>query len=504
MYRIFLIGLVMLLACPASLLAKPVEVLVYPSGAMVTEQSTEAVVAGALTLSLPEAADPDSLKISTVGSKAAISGLRYESVLETAGDYRELREQIDATKEQLQAVEDERQAKARTLDLWRAPLGAKFQTAGEFQKLADMMLANTEKLYKAQSRLDQEEKAIKKKLGELEKKLSDATSRQKRNWLVHVALTGAQATEVLRYSYRVRNADWHPLYTLDARPQEKSVLWNWSAQVRQGTAVDWKDVRLLLATAEPIFTLTPPGIEPWIVREARLYSPPPMASDRSMAKSAQLEAVTQNFGAAAPEPKRQAGTLFDIYDLGRQTLLAGASYKLDIRKGTWPATFDYLIRPLESPQAFLSAKLEFDEMLPMPSGQAAVLVDGVFVGHREFALQEKKLDLPFGNDPQIQVKVTPTREADEGGVFSHTRSQAWHWAVEITNNKNIPVKLRIEDSTPQIQDKRIKLTKTSTGNAAQEDHLAQWEIELQPGAKQTVSYGYKIEYPADMQVELGR
>ena len=203
-------------------------------------------------------------------------------------------------------------------------------------------------------------------------------------------------------------------------------------------------------------------------------------------------------------PIRRAGTLFDIYDLGRRTLLAGDNYQLEIRKGAWQAQFDYLTRPLESPQAFLSAKLEFDELLPMPSGQAAILVDGVFVGKKEFALLEKKVDLPFGNDPQIQVKVTPTRQADEKGLFSRDRTQAWHWRIEITNNKSMAVKLRVEDSLPQIEDKRIKLTGTTLADATKEEQLAKWEIALPPGAQKILDYGYTITYPADMAVELGR
>jgi len=85
MKRICLAALTILLVCPASLLAKPVEVLVFPSGAIVTEQSSAAVADGAVTLSLPAVADPDSLKISTVDSIAAIGGLQFASVLETGG-----------------------------------------------------------------------------------------------------------------------------------------------------------------------------------------------------------------------------------------------------------------------------------------------------------------------------------------------------------------------------------------------------------------------------------
>ena len=503
MHPIRLVILISLLIFPSVLLAKPIEVLVFPSGAIVTEQTSLAIIDGAVKLSLPAAADPASLKVSTQESSATIGGLQFESVLETAGDYQELKDRIEATRDQLQAVEDRRQARARALALWQAPLGGKFQTADEFRKLSDLILASSEKLNREHSQLAKEKKEIEKQLRELERKLAEATSRQKRSWSVRVALNGAKEKETIRYSYRVRNADWDPVYTLDARPGDRQIRWDWQANVRQSTAVDWRNVHLLLATTEPVFTLTPPENAPWIIRETRYYpaSPAPVAR-----KSVLMEAeLAQDMAAPAEEaPVRRSGTLFDTYDLGRQTLLAGENYQLKIRQGTWPAQFDYLTRPLQSPQAFLSAKLEFAELLPMPSGQAAVLVDGVFVGTREFALLVKKFDLPFGNDPQIRIKVTPTREADEEGLFGRDRSQAWQWRIAITNNKNVPARLRIEDSLPQIQDKRIKLTETLTGEADRDKHLAKWGIDLPPGGEKTIDYGYKIKYPADMRIDLGR
>jgi len=505
MKHMHLIILALLLLCPASLLAKPVEVLVFPNGAIVTELSSVTVFDGTATLTLPAVADTASLKIATVDSQGSISGLQFESVLDEDGEYQKLKDRIEATKEKLQAVEDLRQAKARTLDLWKAPLGEKFASADEYRKLAELMLTQTETLYQQHSQLARQKKEIEKELQELERKLADATNRQKRHWSVQVTLNDAGAKETLRYSYRVYQADWEPIYTLDARPAEKSVVWDWTAKVRQRTAADWNDVQLLLATAEPVFTLTPPENQPWIIREIHYYPAPAAESfmPGRLAKAAPMEAE-MDILAEEPAPARKAGTLFDVYDLGRQTIVAGEIYQLNIRNGSWPAKFDYLVRPLQSPQVFLLAKLEFDELLPMPSGDASILVEGVFVGKKDFALMEKKLDLSFGNDPQIEVKVVPSREAAEEGLFGGDKSQTWRWRLDLTNNKNIPVTLRIEDSLPQIEDKRIELVEASTGKQDKEERLAKWEIELPAGAKKSVEYGYKITYPAEMQVELGR
>jgi len=509
MLRIHVLALTLFLVVPTSLLAKPVEVLVFPSGAIVTETSQLTVADDSVTLTLPASADPSSLKIATVDSKATVRGLQSDSVLDEDGEYQKLKDRIDKTREQLQTVEDQRGAKARTLELWKAPLGEKFATAEEYRKLSELMLVQTEKLYKQHSQLTREKKEIEKQLQELERQLAEATGRLKRHWSVKVALNGARAKETLRYAYRVYQADWEPVYSLDARPAEGQVAWDWAAALSQSTASDWKDVQLLLATAEPVFTLTPPENRPWIIRAQRPYpaaAPAVMYEARRMARApAQMDAEMDSLAeVAAPEPVRQAGTLFDVYDLGRQTILAGEIYQLGIRQGSWPAKFDYLVRPLQSPQAFLLAKLEFAELLPMPSGTASIQVEGVFVGKKNFALLEKKLDLAFGNDPQIAVKVVPTREAAEAGLFSGSKTQTWRWRLDLTNNKNIPVTLRIEDSLPQIEDKRIELVEAATGKEDKEELLAKWEVELPAGAKKSVEYSYKIKYPAEMDVELGR
>lgn len=506
MNRLILVALTLLLATPAALLAKPVEVLVFPSGAIVTEQASVAVTDGTATLTLPAVADPNSLKIAAQQSSATVSGLQFESVLEPPGDYQQLQKQVEATREKLQGVKDRLEARERALSLWQAPLGGEFQSAAEYQKLAELVLANSEKLKLEHSTLTKESREIEKELRELERKLAEATNRQKRTWAVTVTLAGAKPSETLRYSYRVRGATWAPVYILDARPAERSVRWDWTANLRQQTGADWQDVQLLLATAEPVFTLTPPENQPWIIREVRTYpATQSIALGKSVGAAApQMEMIQDSFADAEEPPARRSGTLFDIYDLGRQSVKAGKNYQLNIRMGSWPAEFDYLARPLQSPQAFLLAKIEFDELLPMPSGQATVLVEGVFVGKRPFSLLENKLDLSFGNDPQIAIKVTPTREADEAGLFGSDRSQAWQWQVAITNNKNIPVNLRVEDPLPRIENKQIELVETLTGKQDKDEHLAKWEIELPPGGKKTLDYGYKIKYPGGMQVDLGR
>lgn len=500
-----LVPLLLILISPSMLMAKPIEVLIFPSGAIVTEESAEEVNAGAVTLTIPAAADPASLKVSIVGGKAVLSGLKYQSILSPKGNYQELEAQIEVAKDQAQSIEDQRKSKAMALALWSRQVGAEFTTANEVEKLGALILNSSESLYIEHSKLEKEKKAVDKRIRELEKQLSAATGQHQRVWAATVSLKGAGRTETLRYSYRVGNTTWSSNYTLNALPAEKNVLWSWTAHVRQQTAVDWENVSLLLATAEPVFTMTPPVAGSWIIRESRPYRSRPSAAKALMESSDSVAGFYEE-KVAVPDsaPSRNAGALFDIYDLGQKTILAGQDYQLDIRNGAWPAKFANLARPLKSPQAFLSAKLELEELVSMPSGNAAILVEGVYVGQRGFSLLEKKFDLPFGNDPQIAIKVTPKRESDEIGILGNDRSQTWNWEIEVTNNKTVPVELRIEDVLPEIQDKRIELVQSLTPEGTQEKHLVFWEVNVPAGKQKQIDYSYTIEYPGDLAIELGR
>ena len=501
-----LLSLLVLLLCPTVLLAKPIEVLIFPSGALVTEESSEPLSNGRALLFLPSVADPASLKISPLTADLQINGLRYESVLEESGNYQQLEAQLEAAQDKKQFLGDQTSSKMMALDYWKQQLKIDLKSPEEAKAMGSLVLESSEPLFADISKLEKDKKQLDKEIKELQRQLAQATGQQSRKWVVSVDLSGAGNLAELRFSYRVSNASWSSLYTLDARPNENQVAWTWVGAVQQATGQAWNNVQLRLATAEPLFTLTPPAVGSWIIREQHSYPAAKSVANRQMVAMEMAEDQAAMAPAEVP-PARMEGALFDIYDLGRQTIEPGKTYQLNIRKGTWPATFSYLVRPIQTPQAFLSAKLAFKDLLPLPGGQASLLVDGVFVGKRPFGLREKTIDLAFGNDPGVAVQVDSERESDESGLISKDRSQQWTWGLSIVNHKSHPVKVRIEDSYPQVQDRRIELSEirtTASAGVTREEGLAFWEVEVAAGNAKHIEYGYKVTFPAEMPVDLGR
>lgn len=507
MRQTFFILLCLLLSA-ATAFAELRDVLIFPSGALLTETATLAITDGNATFELPGAADPESLRIGLAekGIAAGIVNLRTASLLKPAADLSRLEKQLDEKKTARQGLQDQLQISRLGLSYWDSQKSQQLEDAEDIAALGEMIVTSAAPLQRDISRLNRELAAIDKEIRELEQQVARSTGMNNRVWQVTLDIATKLAQIPVSYSYRVGNATWTPLYSLDARPAEKQVNWTWKAAVQQATGRDWNNVNLRLATREPRTTLTPPEVGTWVIGEHRVYP----AASRQMLKSEAVvaEMDTASFAGAPSENEvsRDEGTLFDIYNLGQHSIKAGATYDLVIDGGAWPATFSHLARPLISPQAFLTAKLQFDELVPLPSGQATLLVDGVLIGKKPFSLQEKEQDISFGSDPGIAIRVARENIADQKGLFSKTRSLEWNWSISIANNRPNQVDLRVEDSYPQVRDKRITLEENYPADNApeREENLVFWSLTIPAGTESHLSYGYRISYPDELSVAPGR
>ncbi len=504
MKKLLLVTILLMVSGPA--FAIPKEVLIFPSGAIITEETQLKVQAeNQAELTLPMAADPDSLVISTAKGDPKIINLQVDSKLINQSGYQELESRLQKTKLELQQVIDNLEIKKLALGYWNTQHTQKLENIEDIQALGKSILTEAGPLKAQVSQLDREKTLLDRQIREMERQLQEKTGNQNRVWKVSVTLDRFSQTVNATYSYRVQGANWQSLYALNALPQKNAVEWSWRADIAQSTGVDWVDVKLLLATKEPRTTLTPPPIGRWLIREQHVY---PSARQKSFGDKAVLmeTMVMADSVTAAPEeekPKRKEGYVFDVYHLGNHTVKAGQSVLLDINSGSWRAEFTYLTRPIFSPQVFLMGNIELESFVPMPSGNASLLVDDVFIGKRNFGLSEKKFDLAFGSDPSIAVKVHSEQVADESGVFSKSRSQQWLWTVNLTNNKSDPISLKIEDAKPQVQDKRIEIEFIPAPPKMENDRNV-WTLDLAAGATRELQYGFRVMYPADMQVDLGR
>ena len=490
--------------------AKPTSAIIYPHGATVTEHTNIAADKNEVALLLPAVAFPESLKLSLKGqADQKITALDYELMLPESDNFVELIDQIQQFKSAIIATDDKIASLALALKYWEKQQELPVKTLADTVKMGNIIQTESITLLQQTSKLQQQKQLLDFQLTEAQEQLEQKIGTDKRNWKVIIILAKPATSGLeLTYTYRIKQAGWKSTYSLNALPNSDNIEWLWTAKIQQQSGIDWNGVSLKISTAEPVFTLNPPVNYPWEIRSRQIaYKRARVQEMPTMAMAEQI--MEMPVADAAPlQPTRTVGQLFDIYDLGTINVASGKELQIKVRAGNWPAEFTYLSRPLLTNQVFLQAKLDLSKnFIPLPSGSASIQVDGVHVGIRNFSLHQKNdITISFGSDPAIAVAVVTDHTAGEEGLLSKKDTYNWLWNIKFSNHKSFPVKVQVEDSYPHAGHKDIVVTELFSPPLPikNKDRSLRWDLNIPAQGEQQLEYGYKIKYPHDMSVFLGR
>jgi len=497
------IGLLLLMGAPGIGFCAPERITLYPQGALVrAEQTLKPVEPNRVELSLPIHARRDSLRFEvSQPAEAGIADVLLKKVRRVDSQaVQELQEKLSELRSRKTALESRKNAASAAAEFWQAQSQARPEDVEQTERLAGLIRSKLEALFSEVAELDTNIEELQEKIAELKERLDKLTGQAEQEWLASLVLRKAGAKEVtLSYTYQAKNCGWTPIYRLNALPAESEVEFTWQAKVWQETGSPWREADLELATARGRQRIEPPPLGDWVIRPR-----PSTDAIRSSDKAMSLAGAKPRAEAAAP-PKRREGYRFDTFELGRLSLASGETKRVTLREKLYAAEFDHLVRPQRSEQAFLRARLDLGEDVRLPQGQALFLLESAFLDKRPFSLFSSSKPVFFGPDPELQVSLeTVDKKSGQKGLFDKKKSYAWFWRVQISNGKEVPVTVRVEDAAPQIRDERIELTRHFPGpEPTMEEHRAVWELEIPVGRIQSLEYGYSIEYPEDMDLFMG-
>ena len=512
---------------PSNGFARPVAAIIYPNDAKITEYYTVDIQADGDRQSarffLPIHAKKETLSVNTSpGSGLRITSVTIEKKMLPVAD------QVETLKNQLKELnrkksEFETRIKADTayITFWQTQAKnqpEKIENIESVQKLGTAIKAGITTAYDEIYQHNRSLEEVFEKITDIQKQINDLTGAANKRWQVDVYLTGTSQTKIdLTCSYHIRNCGWLPMYTINALPAESETELNWYAQITQNTGIDWESIDLKIATAQTVTRPEPPVLRDWIIQprkpseysEARRKSV--MAKDALMSMAPQASADMEAI-APPPEPEQKAGFTFDTYDLGKRTIQAGESRRFTIREMILNSDFKYLIRPHQTPQAFLFAQIDGRlegggeaDFIKLPRGNATFLVDSAFIANRSFAMHDREQKLFFGSDPQVDVKLTTLeKKSSKTGFLIGNKQYIWGWKVSVNNLKAHKIAVLMEDAYPQIRDKRIKLREIFNNTSPKkEDNLLKWEFPALPQRKTVIEYGFSVTYPDEMALSFG-
>ena len=331
-----------------------------------------------------------------------------------------------------------------------------------------------------------------------------------------IAVSAEAATSgMLEISYLVGPAFWRPVYDVSlSLGQTPALVVDRNIQVLQDTGENWENVALTLSTAMPSAQSAPSEIYPLIARigapvqfEAAdsmgaiaLAAPAPMVMAEEAAR-ARVSVAVASF---------QGQTI--VYSMPNAVSLAGDGTEVQLALDSKALEVDVtaLAVPASDATAFYMAEITNGSGEILLPGNARLFRDGAMIGEAQLPLTAagKTIDLPFGAIEGLLVsRRILSREEGDTGVFTSSNRRGDRFEITAENVTGLPYDLRILDRVPvsEQEDLTVNVTANPRISATEVDGkrgVVAWDLTLSPGQEQTITFGYELGWPSDMELYM--
>ncbi len=385
---------------------------------------------------------------------------------------------------------------------------------------------------------------------------ASGSSKSERDAVIVVDKKNAVAGTV-RLNYLVDAASWRPQYKFRAGKDEKEPIQvEYLAAVLQQSGEDWKDVRLVLSTAEPMLNAAPPDLHMLEVAVQPAGQPAnPMAAPnkdflgqnfqqaQSLRSQAQHQYNTKNAMAGGelinkasaleqtneilwtqedaqrkqgqPGPVREGQSV--TYHLETRMTVPSRNDEqvLEVTRLAMEPDYFYKAVPVLTPHVYRLANLTNKSKYVLLPGEATMYLGADFVGRMDLPLVAigEQFTAGFGVDPQLQVQRQMVDKARtmQGG----NQVLRYDYRILVSSYKAEPVNLQLWERLPHAESETVGVT---LGKAEPEvstdpvylreqrpNNLLRWDLKIDPamnGEKaRVVSYDFKMEL--DRQMTIG-
>jgi len=330
---------------------------------------------------------------------------------------------------------------------------------------------------------------------------------------IELSLSASSATRTdIRLTYFQPSAGWAPRYEARLDSNSGSLQLSQQADVYQETDENWANVQMVLSTSAPSGELAAPELNSQFLDLAAPRPPEKLARTQQasapMAADMMLEQVVVTGN--RPAVRANIGNFAVTYDIpGRVSVpnTADDAIVVDLVAQSFNTELLTQVVPRKADQAFLAARLLYDDARPLYSGQMAVYVDGVFAGNTAMpgAQPGETVVLPMGQDRRIDVKVeNQGGQGGTSGVIGKRKTEATDYLFEISNRRDAPSYVEVSDLYPVSRNRDIEVEVPRSATPPDERDIEDkpgvvvWRKTLVPGETWRIRHQYTVSYPAKM------
>ena len=353
---------------------------------------------------------------------------------------------------------------------------------------------------------------LNEKIARVQSQINTQSELYKRNSseiVVSVSADGPTSVE-LEVSYVVSRAGWQPIYDLRAVNTKNPVQLSYKANVFQSTGEEWKNVKLVLSTANPNLGGLKPElaaqvldfiqVTPYKSYDKRKKSAPAAmerAEDAAVLAEVAEAATTADFVSTV---QSAVNTSF-VISLPYSVPSSNQPTLVDIGRHELKSEYQYAVAPKLDADAFLMARATGWEELNLLPGQANVFFEGTYVGKTfiDPGIIRDTLSLSLGRDKRIVVKREKVKDLSSRNFIGKNVRETRGYEISVRNTRMEPVRIVVEDQVPLSRNNLIEVQVTDVGGAAwnKETGKLTWTWTLQPSETRKTTFRFEVKYPKD-------
>ncbi len=395
----------------------------------------------------------------------------------------------------------------------------------ELIKFMDYYKSKSTELQNELVLLQEKEQKLKEVANKIKRELEEEKS--KNTSIYGRIILQLMVTEAGKYPFQVSyiayNASWNPFYDLKVDDIKNPIKLIYKANISQSTGLDWKQVKLSLATANPGQSGVAPNLNPWFLgyvyprENSRKFMGSPGAAP-SMAVREQLldEIAVTAYGTPKNSKSKKLeeyvsvsentlNVTFDIdilYDIptnGKEQTAVLKTYQL-------PATYKHYAIPKVDKDAYIIAEILDWEKLNLLPGTANVILEGTYTGKTTIDpnATNDTLSLTLGKDKRVALKREKLVDYSSVKFLGSNKLQKFTYEITVKNNKNEAINLDLKDQFPISTNKEIEVEMISAGgaNVNNDNGNLNWLVSIAAGESKKFKFTYSIKYPKDKVVNV--
>lgn len=176
----------------------------------------------------------------------------------------------------------------------------------------------------------------------------------------------------------------------------------------------------------------------------------------------------------------------------------GADYSLKIKEVKIPVQYIYYAIPKLDNEVFLTAEVLDWTRLNLLTGKSSIYFQGTFTGESYIDASQTNdtLQISLGRDNNILVKREGNKTSEKK-IIGNNIKETSGWDYTVKNNRNVVVKVVIEDQYPISERKAIEIELIESSGAKVDTKTGKltWEFSLNPDEKKTFTSRYSVKYP---------